>query len=139
MQNPICQRSLVWGSSGSHQITASGASANKYPSPGSQQAAASGQGQTYGHPHPSLGRNTIEGQLFQVGPISSTASNLDLPDRERSRGEERENLGTGHGAACARKKKKLPKATLRIASARRLLQEQLPSSSARLLACEARQ
>lgn len=37
------------------------------------------------------------------------------------------------------KKKKLPKATLRIASARRLLQEQLPSSSARLLACEARQ
>lgn len=163
MQNPVCQRSLVWGSSGSHQITASGASANKYPSPGSQQAVASGQGQTYGQPHPSLARNTIEGQLFQVGPISSTASRArndhrrrvsDLcgavvwsrgrpssrlhPDRERSREEERENLGTGHGAACARKKE-IPKATLHIASARRLLQEQLPSSSARLLACEARQ
>lgn len=30
MQNPACPRSFVWGSSGSHQITASGAHTSKY-------------------------------------------------------------------------------------------------------------
>lgn len=77
MQNPTCPRSFVWGSSGSHQVTASGASANKYPGvtgPGSQRAAALGQRQTYRCAHPNLGWDEAEGQVFQISPISTSES-----------------------------------------------------------------
>lgn len=79
---------------------------------------------------------TPVGPRYRAEDDLQAGCNLDLPDRERSREEERESLGTGHGAVCARKKQ-LPKAALCIACARRLLQEQLPRSCARPLACEA--
>lgn len=92
-----------------------------------------------------MGRGLIEGQLLRISPISSSGSrarrehnaehedlqadcNLGSPDREKSTGEGLESFRAGHGAEMQPVYAKGPPgATFCTASARRQLQERLPS------------